>query len=76
VKRIGKQIIAEREERENYERYKREMEENETEKMRRLFNEMITGTLSIAKILERGKEYGIELSAKLYQIILFKYNIK
>lgn len=76
VKRIGKQIIAEREERENYERYKREMEENETEIKRRLFNEMVTGSLSIAKILEKGKEYSLELSAKLYQILLFKYNIK
>lgn len=76
VKRIGKQIIAEREERENYERYKREMEENETEIKRRIFNEMVTSSLSIAKIFEKGKEYGIELSAKLYQILLFKYNIK
>lgn len=75
VKRIAKQIIAEREERENYERYKREMEENETEIKRRLFNEMVSGTLSIAKILERGKEYSLELSAKFYQILLFKYSI-
>ncbi len=75
VKRIGQQILAEREERVNYERYKREMEENETEIKRRLFNEMVSGNLSIAKVLERGKEYGLELSAKFYQILLFKYNI-
>ncbi len=74
VKRIGEQIIAEREERDNYERYKREMEENETEISRRLFNEMVSGTISIAKIFERGKEYGLDLSAKFYQIMLFRYN--
>lgn len=75
VKRIGQQILAEREERINYERYKLEMEENETEIKRRLFNDMVSGNLSIAKVLEKGKEYGLELSAKFYQILLFKYNI-
>lgn len=74
VKKIGEQIIAEHEERANYERYKREMEENEIDIKRRLFDELVSGTIPIAKILERGKEYGLDFIAKYYQILLFRYN--
>lgn len=76
VKRVSKQIIHERQEKENFERYKREMEENETYIKRRLFDEMIEGTLSTAEILERGKELGFEMSAQYYQIALLKYDFK
>ncbi|NLM11878.1 MAG: response regulator [Clostridiaceae bacterium] len=75
VKRIGQQIIQERIEKESYERYKREMEENETQARVKLFNDMVSGSLSIVNIIERGKELGLILSAKLYQIVLFKYSI-
>lgn len=56
VKRVGQQIILDRMEKENIERYRHEMEENEIDVKRRLFNEIIGGSLSIATILERGKE--------------------
>lgn len=75
VKRVGRQIIVERTEKENFERYRCEMEENEIDIKRRLFNDIIGGSLSIAEILERGKELGLDLSARHYQIVLFKYGI-
>jgi len=76
VKRVAEQIMLEREEKRSFERYKIEMEENETDIKRRLFNEIITGSISIAAILEKGKELGLELSAQSYQIVLFKYDGK
>lgn len=74
VKRIGRQILREREERENYERYRQEMAEAEQNLKLRLFNEMIAGSLSIYKILERGQELGLKLSAKSYRVVLLKYS--
>ncbi|NLY43568.1 MAG: response regulator [Clostridiaceae bacterium] len=74
MKRRGQQILMERIEKQNFERYKREMEENEMNARRKLFDDMVEGSLSTAAILERGKELGLELGAKYYQIILFKYS--
>ena len=75
VKRIGRQIAREREERDNYERYKREMSENEQALKVKLFNEMVSGSRSGFKIIESGRELGLKLSAKHYQIVLLKYNL-
>lgn len=75
VKRVGQQIMLEKMRKENFERFRRDMEENEINMKRRLFNEMVEGSLSIVGILERGKELGLELGAKYYQIMLFKYSI-
>ncbi len=74
VKRIGRQIMREREDKENYERYKREMMESGQSFKLKLFNEMVAGTLSIYQALEMGRELGIKLSAMCYQIVLLKYN--
>lgn len=75
VKKVGEQIKIEAIEKENLERYKREMEENEIDIKRRFFNEIISGSISTIKIIEKCKELGIELSTQYYQIVLFKYNI-
>ncbi len=75
IKRIGQQILLEREERLNYERYKREMEESETEAKRKLFIELVSGALSIARLLERGRELGLELGAQYYQIVLLECSV-
>jgi two-component system, response regulator YesN len=75
VKKVRQQIILERMEGENSEFYKHEMEENETYLKRRFFNEMIEGSISIAEIISHGKELGLELSAKYYQVVLLQYNI-
>lgn len=75
VKQIGRQIVREREERDNYERYKNEMSEHEQGLKVKLFNEMVSGSRSGFKILERGRELGLKLSAKNYQIVLLKYSL-
>jgi two-component system response regulator YesN len=60
------------------ERIKREREEkhytrDESNGKSRLFEAIISGALPIAKILDRGRQLNIELSARFFQIILFKY---
>lgn len=76
VKRVAKQIIDEQIERQNLEKYKKEMEENEIYIKRRFFDQVIEKSLSTIDILEHGKEIGFEMSAKYYQIMLLKYNLK
>ncbi len=76
VKRVAKKIIKERMEKSNFERYKKEMEENEVYIKRRLFEDIIQGSLSTAQILERSKELGFEMSAPYYQIVLFPYYLR
>ena len=76
VKRVGEQIINERIEAENIKMYREQMDENEVYVRRRFFDKIIEGSLSTAKILEKGKKIGFEMSAQCYQVILFKYNIR
>lgn len=74
VKKVGQQIILERMEKENAEFYNHEMEENEIYLKRRFFSEMIEGSKSIVEIIARGRELGLELSARYYQVVLLQYN--
>jgi len=76
VKRVGQQIINERIEIENIKQYKIEMKENEIYVKSRFFDKIIEGSLSTATILEKGKDFGFEMSAQYYQVMLFKYNIR
>ncbi|MDR1001199.1 MAG: response regulator [Clostridiales bacterium] len=73
VKNVARQIYQERKEKENIDRYKNEMKEEETNSKRRLFEEMVSGS-PLVKILERGKQLGLDLSATYFQILLFKYH--
>jgi len=73
AKRIRDQILLERIEKQNIEQFKKEMEEHIEDKKCKLFNNIIEGSLSIAKILEKGKELDLDLSAQHYKIMLLKY---
>lgn len=76
IKRVAKMIETEREKKEIIKRYRQEIEENEIFLKRKLFDDMVKGSLSTIKILEQGKKLGFDMSAQYYQIILFKYSIK
>lgn len=71
LKNVGDHILKELEEKANLEKFKREMREYEADEKRRLFNDLVNGTGSLANLLERGRELSLELSAVAYNIILF-----
>jgi len=76
VKAVAEKIKLERkEEKENASRYMREMKEEEADSKRRMFDEIVSGALPVAKILERSKQLNTELSAPFFQIVLFKYHL-
>lgn len=76
VKKVEQQILLERIEKANHEFYTHEMEENEAHLKRRFFNEMVEGTISIAEMINRGKELGLTLGAKFYQVVLLQFHRK
>ena len=75
LKKIGDLIKKEMEEKENLVKFKREMQEYEAEERRRLFIELVSGTSSLSSLLQKGKELNLELSAMVYNIILFTLDV-
>lgn len=69
---IRQKIEEQRKDRESREKYKREMEENLLQEKRVLFQCLVTGSKTVAEILEMGKRVDIDLSAMWYNIILLK----
>ncbi|MGB8451416.1 MAG: response regulator [Anaerocolumna sp.] len=72
VKKIGEIILKEQEEKANYEKYLKDMNESDIEEKRRLFHDMVSNADSLSSILVRGRELNLELSALVYNIMLFQ----
>ncbi len=69
---VSEEIFRERKERDLRDIYQQEMQENTEVKKMKLFSKLLSGDFSLAKALEEGKEFGMNLSAQMYQVILFK----
>lgn len=76
LKEVSAQILSEKEEKEIKNFYLQEMKENEELKKMRFFGDLISGAISLADAIERGKTFQMNLSARIYNIILFKIQQK
>lgn len=72
VKEVGVLIDKEREHERMLERYQQEMEENILLERQKLWNALIANELSIAELLEGGQRVGMDFTASVYQVLLFK----
>jgi len=72
LKGVSALIRQEKEERELLKRYAEDMKENTEHEKRKLFGQLISGTLSTAEAISFGRQYSMNLSAHVYEIILFK----
>lgn len=72
VKEVAKKILAERKEKENLLKFKQEMKENEIETRRKFFHELISGQQPLWNKLEKGRQLGIDLTGRYFNIVLFK----
>ena len=70
--RVSSSIRKEKEDRNLLQKYMEEMRENTEHEKQRFFTQLISGNLSMADALETGRKYGMDLSASLYNLILFK----
>lgn len=73
LKEVSSTIQQEKEEKGLREIYQQEMQENIELKKIKFFGELISGNLSLADAVNEGKKYEMNLSAGVYQIILFKF---
>lgn len=72
LKEISYQILQEQNEKELKNEYLREMRENEELKKMKFFDGLVSGNMSLASAIEKGSKFNINLSAQVYNIILFK----
>ena len=70
--KIRDQIWKEQEEKELLARYAKEMRENTELEKNKFFNQLLIGSLAIGQAIEKGRKYGMDLTAANYQIVLFK----
>lgn len=69
---VAKKILEKRKEREIREQYMREMEENFQKERKELFQHLVTGTRSMAELLDMADRLNIDLTAMWYNIVLVK----
>lgn len=56
-------------------KYMEEMRENTEHEKQKFFEQMIAGNLSMADALETGKKYEMNLSAGMYNLLLFRFTL-
>lgn len=69
---VSRLIKQEKEEKQLLKKYSEEMRENTEHEKMKFFGQLISGNFSMAEVIETGKRYGINLSAQVYEVILFK----
>lgn len=74
VQRVTGEIREERNKEDNLRRFREEMKENEDLARSRYFDEVISGRLSSAEIISKGKSRNIDLAAGFFRIVLYEVN--
>lgn len=72
LKEISTKILLEKEDKALKTQYLQEMRENEELKKMKFFSDLVSGNMSVADAIDRGKAFQMNLSAQVYEIILFK----
>ena len=72
LKESAASIYQEREERELLKRYEEDMRENRQHEKDEFLTRILTHNISVTEILEQGRQLGLDLSAGVYNTMLFK----
>lgn len=72
LKSVSEEVVREREEEQLQEMYRQEMRENTELKKFKFFGRLISGEISLGEAMEQGREFDMNLSAPMYQVVLFK----
>lgn len=72
---VSESIRREKEDKDLVRKYMEEMRENTEHEKRKFFEQMIAGNLSMADALETGKKYEMNLSAGMYNLLLFRFTL-
>ena len=72
---VSESIRREKEDKDLVLKYMEEMLENTEHEKQKFFEQMIAGNLSMADALETGKKYEMNLSAGMYNLLLFRFTL-
>ena len=72
---VSESIRREKEDKVLVRKYMEEMRENTEHEKQKFFEQMIAGNLSMADALETGKKYEMNLSAGMYNLLLFRFTL-
>lgn len=72
---MSESIRREKEDKDLVRKYMEEMPENTEHEKQKFFEQMIAGNLSMADALETGKKYEMNLSAGMYNLLLFRFTL-
>ena len=72
---VSESIRREKEDKDLVRKYMDEMRENTEHEKQKFFEQMIAGNLSMADALETGKKYEMNLSAGMYNLLLFRFTL-
>lgn len=73
LQNAGREILERREQNRCQAMYEQEQERKLQAKRCRLFGDLVSGQQSVLELLSRGKDCGLKLSAKAYNLILVQY---
>lgn len=76
INRLAESIEAKKEDRELREKYLNEMQENLSEDRKKLFGYMVTGSKTMAELLDMAGRIEMDISALCYNIVLLKIKSK
>lgn len=72
---VSESIRREKEDKDLVRKYMEEMRENTEHEKQKFFEQMIAANLSMADALETGKKYEMNLSAGMYNLLLFRFTL-
>lgn len=72
---VSESIRREKEDKDLVRKYMEEIRENTEHEKQKFFEQMIAGNLSMADALETGKKYEMNLSAGMYNLLLFRFTL-
>ena len=72
---VSESIRREKEDKDLVRKYIEEMRENTEHEKQKFFEQMIAGNLSMADALETGEKYEMNLSAGMYNLLLFRFTL-
>lgn len=72
---VSESIRREKEDKDLVRKYMEEMRENTEHEKQKFFEQMIAGNLSMEDALETGKKYEMNLSAGMYNLLLFRFTL-
>ncbi|MDD3795026.1 MAG: response regulator [Lachnospiraceae bacterium] len=72
VKKVGEQVLKEREQQSYLETFGKEQQENIQLARQKYFRKLVSGQFPVSALLKEGSRIGIEMAARHYNIMLFK----